>query len=57
MLLGVGQVRLHPGPRDAVETTGVGEGPGRTAPLCFLHVDLAGLDAGPSALAHSRVEA
>lgn len=57
MLLGVGQVRLHPGPRDAVETTGVGEVPGRTAPLCFLHMDLAGLDAGPSALAHRRVEA
>lgn len=57
MLFGVGQVRLHPGPRDAGETIGVGEVPGRTAPLCFLHVDLVGLDAGPSALAHRRAEA
>lgn len=27
MLLGVGKVRLHPGPRDAGEATGVGGGP------------------------------
>ena len=35
------------------EMQGNGRGwevPGRTALLCFLHVDLAGLDAGPSAL-------
>ena len=45
------------GPEMQGKQQGLGEVPGRTAPLRFLHVGLAGPDAGPSALAHRRLEA
>lgn len=45
------------GPEVQGKRQGLGEVPGRTAPPHFLHVDLAGPDAGPSALAHRRPKA